>query len=460
MTPATLPSVKSDTRAAGSRRVSVPPTWAVTPEADEMSKSTKSNRANKSPKPYPEFPLTPHTATNRWCKKHKGKSYYFGKLDDWQGALERFNREWPFVISGREIPPEAGDGCRLADLSNEFLNAKRARLECGELSPRSFRAYFETCAALTAFFGNDRRVDDLRPNDFERYRKALAAKYGVVGLRNEINRVRVVFKFAHDNRLIDRSVSYGQSFNRPSAKTLRIARNEAGPRMFEAHEIGTILAALDGKPIKVKGEKKSVKRKPDPVLKAAVLLALNGGFGNTDIASLPQSAVAGCWLNFPRPKTGINRRIPLWDESLDALRKAIAIRPVAADPADDGLCFLTSHGNPWVRVRVTIKEDGTEKHVPLDALGQRFVTLLKVLKINGRRGLGFYTLRHVFETIAGESRDQVAVSAIMGHVDSSMGAVYRERISDERLRAVVDTVRGWLWPEKDVKESADAATPE
>ena len=33
----------------------------------------------------------------------------------------------------------------------------------------------------------------------------------------------------------------------------------------------------------------------------------------------------------------------------------------------------------------------------------------------------------------------------MGHVDSSMAGVYRERISDERLKAVVETVREWLY---------------
>ena len=61
-----------------------------------------------------------------------------------------------------------------------------------------------------------------------------------------------------------------------------------------------------------------------------------------------------------------------------------------------------------------------------------------------RPGLNFYALRHTFETIAGESMDQVAVNHIMGHVDNSMAAAYRERISDDRLRAVVEMVRGWL----------------
>jgi hypothetical protein len=58
-----------------------------------------------------------------------------------------------------------------------------------------------------------------------------------------------------------------------------------------------------------------------------------------------------------------------------------------------------------------------------------------------RRGHTFYALRHTLETIGGESRDQVAVDAIMGHSRDDMASVYRERIGDDRLRAVVQHVR-------------------
>ena len=58
-----------------------------------MAKSTKSARRKKSLKSYPTFPLTAHRQTRRWIKKHRGKSYYFGPLDNWQAALKRFNRE-------------------------------------------------------------------------------------------------------------------------------------------------------------------------------------------------------------------------------------------------------------------------------------------------------------------------------------------------------------------------------
>jgi integrase len=62
-----------------------------------------------------------------------------------------------------------------------------------------------------------------------------------------------------------------------------------------------------------------------------------------------------------------------------------------------------------------------------------------------RRGHTFYALRHTFETIGGESRDQVAVDAIMGHSREDMASVYRERLGDDRLRAVVEHVRRWLF---------------
>jgi len=80
-------------------------------------------------------------------------------------------------------------------------------------------------------------------------------------------------------------------------------------------------------------------------------------------------------------------------------------------------------------------------------LAKEFGKLLRSLKINGRKGLGFYTLRHTFRTVADESRDQPAVDFIMGHEVPHMSAVYRETISDERLRAVADHVRTWLFGE-------------
>lgn len=74
----------------------------------------------------------------------------------------------------------------------------------------------------------------------------------------------------------------------------------------------------------------------------------------------------------------------------------------------------------------------------------QFGKLLTTLGLKRPR-LNFYALRHTFRTVADEARDQPAANAIMGHAGESMAAVYRERISDERLRAVSDYVHEWLF---------------
>lgn len=165
-----------------------------------------------------------------------------------------------------------------------------------------------------------------------------------------------------------------------------------------------------------------------------ILLGINCGFGNADCGKLPKDALdlAGGWVNFPRPKTGIPRRCPLWPETVAALRDALARRPEPKDPALAGLVFVTKYGKAWAK-------DGYESPV-----SQEMAKLLRSLGLR-RPGLNFYALRHGFETVGGESRDQVAVDAIMGHVRDDMASVYRERVSDERLKAVTDHVHAWLF---------------
>ena len=91
-----------------------------------------------------------------------------------------------------------------------------------------------TCDKLVSYFNRTRHVDKLRPDDFAGYRAWLAQDVSIVTLRNEINRARMIFKYAHDQRLIRQPVAYGQAFDKPTARMLRKARNEAGPRLFSA----------------------------------------------------------------------------------------------------------------------------------------------------------------------------------------------------------------------------------
>jgi integrase len=246
----------------------------------------------------------------------------------------------------------------------------------------------------------------------------MARKWGPVRLGNTIQRTRSVFKFAFDSELIATPIRFGPEFKRPTKKTLRRHRASQGAKLFTAREVRRLIDAAG------------------PAMKAMLLLGINCGFGNADCGTLPLAAVdlERGWIDFPRPKTGIARRCPLWPETVEAIREAQAKRPNPKKEEHAGLVFLTQRGLAWA------------KDTPDSPVAKETAKLLKALKINGRKGLGFYTLRHTFRTVADETKDQPAVDLIMGHEDEHISTHYRERISDERLKAVTDHVRAWLFP--------------
>ena len=308
----------------------------------------------------------------------------------------------------------------LRELTNRSLTSKRRLLDAGELSPRTFQDYHALCRRLIEALGRDQCVTELRPVDFEQLRLVYANTLGPVALGNAILKTKMVFKYAADQELIERPVTYGQGFRRPSRKVLRQARLAKGQRMFEADALRSIIAAAS-----------------NPI-RAMVLPGINCAFGQSDIANITVDAFDSDsgWINFPRPKTAVQRRCPLWAETRTALKTAIENRPQSKKADDDLQIFLTSRGERWVKTSST--------GAPNDVLGKAFSRLLKQLGLK-KPGISFYALRHTFETIAGESRDQVAVDHIMGHSRNDMASVYREWIGDGRLKAVTEFVREWLF---------------
>ncbi|HEV3437994.1 MAG TPA: tyrosine-type recombinase/integrase [Gemmata sp.] len=373
----------------------------------------------KSKKPYPDFPLFLHQ-TGQWAKKVRGKLFYFGKDPD--AALKKWLDEKD-DLKAKRTPRARGDGLTVRVLANAFLNAKTSLLNSDELSPRTWRDYYATCETLVEVFGKEQPVSMLNGADFERLRTKLATTRGAVALGNEIQRVRSIFGYAWDETLIDKPVRFGASFKKPSRKAIRKARNERGSRMVEAEDLRKLIDTADGS------------------MKAMILLAINCGFGQSDISELPKSAIdlKSGWCNFPRPKTEIVRRCPLWPETVDALKVAIAARPKAKSPVDDRLAFLTRFGVAWVRMNA----HENKPSVPIDSVGLEFG---KLVKATGIPRCTFYDLRHVHRTKADGAKDQPAADFIMGHVPAGMASNYRHEIADERLQAVVKVVREWLWP--------------
>jgi integrase len=383
----------------------------------------------RPPKPYLDFPLSPHPS-GRWQKKIRGQIHYFGRWgqvvdgvmtriegDGWKEALDLYIEQRDDLFAGRKPRPKGdGVGPTIADLCNAFLTAKERQRDAGEITARTFVEYMAVTDRIVGAFGRTRVITDLRPDDFAALRDQMAKQWGPTRLGNFIQMIRTVFKFGYEAELIDRPVRFGPEFKKPSAGVLRRQRAKRGERMIEAADLRRLIDAA-----------------PQP-LRAMLLLGVNGGFGNHDCATLPLSALDldRGWINYPRPKTGVPRRVPLWPETVVALRDAIAVRftPRIHDAAD--LVFVTVRGRPWL-VRGIANPISVAARHHMKAAGVH------------NAGIGFYTLRHVFRTVADGAKDQVAANAIMGHADASMAGAYRERIEDDRLRAVVSHVRQWLY---------------
>jgi integrase len=376
---------------------------------------TRLPRLAKPEKPHPDFPLFPHD-NGCWAKKVKGKLHYFGAWDDPDAALAKWLSEKDDLLAGR-TPREAPEALTVGTLCGTFLSSKQNLLDAGELSHLTFAEHAECCKRIVDAFGKRRLVSDLRPADFETLRLGMAKQWGPVRRGKFVNLTKSVFGYAFRNGMTDRPMTFGDTFRKPSQKTILLHRHAKGPRLFEAAEIRALLDAAT------------------PPMRAMILLGANCGFGNTDCGRLPMSTLdlTGGWVNYPRPKTGVSRRCPLWPETVAAINDWLAVRPEPADPADAELVFITSKHGRW-----------SKRTTNANPICMEMRKLMKRVGVNGNRS--FYTLRHVLQTIGDESGDFVAVKTIMGHsFAKDISSVYRERISDQRLRKVVGVVRDWLF---------------
>lgn len=401
-----------------------------------------SRTRRKPKKPHSTFPLTAHP-NGQWCKKILGKLHFFGVWAEPQVAHQNYLRIAEDLHAGQEPVQAEADELTLKTLGNQFLAYQLRRVDIGQIGARNFEDYRRVIRHFAKSVGSARAVATLTANDFLRYRHLIANRgftgrmpLGMHGILRAIVAVKGMFNWAMQSGLIEHLPRYGQAFAKPSAADMRRNRakqeREHGKRLFSAEQIRELLEAASTS------------------LRAAILLGINGGFGNTDCSQLPVAAIdlENALIEFERPKTAVRRVVPLWDETVDAIQAVLqAGQPSAATREAEGLLFRSELGHPLVR-QVVRRNDGPEavKVTSVDRLSDWFDAALKQLGMK-RRGLGFYSLRHTFRTWADEAGDQHAVHRIMGHSLPGMSGVYVEEISVQRLRRVVELVRTRLWPQ-------------
>lgn len=367
-------------------------------------------------KPYPDFPLYPHRS-GKWAKKIKGKTVYFGVHSDPDAALAEYLTYKAKLDASMRLPSLSelprhsalNPPLTLRQAADRFVEAKRKAVEREELSNRTLDELRRTSDKFCEIIGPDVAITQIGPEQFAKFRDARAATMNVVSIGNEITRIRSWWKWLHGSKHLKQSPDFGPEFRKPSARILRRHRKATGKKLFAADDIVSLIDEAG------------------TALRAMIYLGINCGFGPGDCSHIPVSAIdlQSGWIDFPRPKTEVDRLCPLWPESIEAMAQYAKMRERLSP--DTPLWFVDHRGKPW-------SNDHAELSKYFSAVRRRVLP----------RG-GMYWLRHTFATIAGESQDQVAVNAIMGHVDPTMAAVYREEIGRERLVSVVDKVRDWLF---------------
>jgi integrase len=373
---------------------------------------------SKPDKPYPEFPLCPRN-NGQWGKKIHGKIYTFGPWANPELALARYLKEKEYLEAGR-LPPTRVEGITVKELLNLYHAAKLLKVETGELSARSFTDYKYGMDVVNNAFGRDAEIEKLQPADFTKLRDRLLKKYSPVRVGVLIQYVRSIFKYGYDMRMYKAPVHFGPDFMKPNKRVMRADKKSKSKKLFSASVIQELIMAATS------------------WLKPAILLGINCGFGPTDCALLPIDAVnlKTGWLNFPRPKTGIDRRVPLWTETVQAIRDYLKIRRRPRDEADSGMLFINQRGQA-----MTVTKNSSWR------VSGEMARLLQELYLH-QLGVGFYALRHTFATVGGGAKDRIAVKALLGHVSSDvLGEFYEEELEDgdRRLLAVTDYVRNWLF---------------
>lgn len=381
-----------------------------------------------------DFPLTRckyGKSGVRYRKIIRGQHFYFGNGGDADDALAdylatRHHLELGKTLAeARELAARAegkpGSRVTVDELANRYLADRIAAQTAGRLQEQTLRDYKHAARLLIGCVGRSTVVDELTPNDFARMQRELHKGRQLQTVKNLIVNIKIIFNFAYDRDLIDRPVKYGRSFH-VSSREIKRSKVDTPTFYFSAPELRELIDEADDR------------------TRAMILLGINGGLGNRDVAMLRERHIDfdSGWINYPRRKTGQARSFPMWPETAEALKLVIKNRPLAKSSDEFDCVFIGRNG------RVLYREHGHNQ------VRRTFRALLDRVGVFPT-GSGFYTLRRTFITIGRKTGRALCVKYIAGHVMSDITDRYdatadnaAEVFDPNGLVEVVKYVRTWL----------------
>jgi hypothetical protein len=383
--------------------------------------------------------------TRGWYKRINGKPSYIvsDKLCPTGEAADAFYQEnFKHLWAVKAAPKPVYGSVTVADLFDAHLVVLRGKLAAGELEPMTLAV---VCGTYQAFLNavGDRPVNSMGPEDFAKANAAWA-ELAPKSRRRKMIVIRGAFKWGCKPPLRLPVPDYGDSFTPPGERVIRRHRAKqraaVGLAIFSPEEIRV---QLDGVTM-TRSNGRRFPIRPNKAMRAMILLGINAGMGNTDCAALPKAAVnldTG-WIEYPRQKTGAERKAKLWPETVAAIRDYLAVRPKPRDKADAGRLFLTRAGQPYLQM-VAHREDYVERR---DEIAELYRRMLKRMDQH-RAGRSFYSLRRTFRTLGAETGEEMALNLAMGHAGSAddMSRIYTHVILDAKLEAIANHVRARIF---------------
>ena len=392
--------------------------------------------ATKRNKKSDDFPLTRCTYGKggkkvRWRKIIRGRSFYFGAGEDPDVALADYLAVKHHLELGRTLDEARSLAARadgkshgrvtVDELANRFVADKIAAYENDDIQLQTLRDYKHAAKILIGCFGRSTIVEELTVSDFVEMKRKMQKGRVLQTVKNMIVNVKIIFKFGYERDLLDRPMKFGREFN-VTSRAVAKSRIDSPTFYFTAPQLRELI------------------EKADPILRAQILLGINGALGNKDVALLRELHVdfENGWINYPRRKTGQARSFPLWPETLEAIRAAIEVRPLAKLSDEFDCIFIGRNG------RVTVRDHGHNQ------IRRRFRNHMDKVG-DFPSGAGFYTLRRTFITIGRKTGRSLCVKYIAGHAMTDISDRYDATVNNANeifdpagLVEVSQYVRNWL----------------
>jgi hypothetical protein len=337
---------------------------------------------------------------------------------------------------------------------NLFLAQLDNELDTGKIGKGHRGRYGFEIDLFIRRVGRNRKLADFcrmtAPDELFRPLREAAMKRGVYAAEKHIVMVRGLLDWCSRTRRFIPAPFYADAFDPPGEKEKKARakseRRKKGIAFWKPAEVREIVEAA---------------RLTDVHRYAQVLLMLNGGMGEMDLSELTDAAID--WdrrcIHTDRSKTLVPRVVPLWDETIAAMRASRAVRAEPADPQWAPRFFLTRRGRP-----IVVESLPADRKKPRRSASLRnwFYRLLNAqdrkhwkapavrLRHLKRHRAGGYTLRSVFATLTlGRGTDKNLEAIILGQqFERPILEFYVRDDQRAKLVQIVEHVRKQIWPDQ------------